>query len=149
MNTACNLDRPVEILLVEDNPADVELTREGLRDSRIRSHLSVVNDGEEAMAYLRRTEGFEQAKRPDLILLDLNMPKMDGREVLSAMRADPEIDDIPVVVLTTSASREDVKKAYKLKANCFITKPVDYDHFLKVIQHLDDFWFSIVQLPSE
>jgi CheY-like chemotaxis protein len=141
--------RPVEILLVEDNHADVELTREGLREGKVRNNLSVVNDGEQALMFLRRVGPYRQSPRPDMILLDLNMPRKDGREVLEAIRADPELEEIPVVVLTTSSSQDDVRRAYKLKANCYITKPVDFDQFLAIIRKLDDFWFTIVRLPSE
>jgi CheY-like chemotaxis protein len=139
---------PVEILLVEDNPADVRLTREALNSHRFWNNLSVAGDGEEAMAYVRREGKFAGATRPDLILLDLNMPKKDGREVLAEIKADAGLKLIPVVVLTTSADEEDILKAYELHANCYITKSVDLVRFMKVVNSIEDFWFAIVTLPS-
>ena len=140
---------PVEILLVEDNPADVRLTWEALNSHRLWNNLSVVGDGEEAMAYVRREDKFAGATRPDLILLDLNMPKKDGREVLAEIKADAGLKLIPVVVLTTSADEEDILKAYELHANCYITKPVDLRHFMKAVKSIEDFWFAVVRLPPK
>jgi CheY-like chemotaxis protein len=140
---------PIEILLVEDNEGDVRLTREVLKDGRIRNELNVVGDGAEAMAFLRREGEFADAKAQDLILLDLNLPKMDGREVLAEIKADPELRRIPVVVLTTSSSEVDVLSAYDLHANCYITKPVDLDQFVRVVRSIEDFWLTIVKLPHD
>jgi chemotaxis family two-component system response regulator Rcp1 len=137
----------IEILLVEDNPADVRLTQEGLRESKVRNNLIVLGDGEQALAFLRREGEYAQARRPDLILLDLNLPRKDGREVLADVKADPELRRIPVVVLTTSAGEEDVLRAYNLQAACYITKPVDLDQFIKVVRSIEDFWMTIVKLP--
>jgi chemotaxis family two-component system response regulator Rcp1 len=139
--------RPIEILLVEDNPGDVRLTVEGLRETRVRNHLQVASDGVEAMAMLHRQGVHHDAARPDLILLDLNLPRMDGREVLEQIKADPALRTIPVVVLTTSRAEQDVLRSYELQANCFITKPVDLDQFITVIKTIDDFWLTIVTLP--
>jgi chemotaxis family two-component system response regulator Rcp1 len=138
----------VEILLVEDNPGDVLLIQEALRDSKVHNALHVAQDGEEAMAFLLRQGDHIEAPRPDLILLDLNLPKKDGYEVLSEIKNDEKLKDIPVVILTTSQREEDILKSYRLSANCFITKPVDLNQFFKVIQSVEDFWFSIVKLPS-
>jgi CheY-like chemotaxis protein len=140
---------PIEILLVEDNEGDVRLTREVLRDGRVRNTLNVVGDGVEALAYLRREGQYADAKPQDLILLDLNLPKMDGREVLAKIKDDPDLRRIPVVVLTTSSSERDVLSAYDLHANCYITKPVDLDQFVMVVRSIEDFWLSIVKLPRE
>jgi CheY-like chemotaxis protein len=137
----------VEILLVEDNPADVRLTREALGSNHLWNHLNTVKDGVEAMAYLRRQGKFAAAPRPDLILLDLNLPKKDGREVLAETKADPNLMRIPVVVLTTSDAEEDILKTYGLHANCYITKPVDLKQFMKVVKSIEDFWLAIVRLP--
>jgi CheY-like chemotaxis protein len=142
-----NIGRPVEILLVEDNPGDVRLTREALKDARVINNLQVAADGVEAMAFLKRQGGYENAIRPDLILLDLNLPKKDGREVLSEIKADTSLRRIPVVILTTSKAEEDVLKTYDLHANCYITKPVDLEKFIEVISAIEDFWLSIVILP--
>ena len=141
--------RPVEILLVEDNPGDVRLTREALREGKVRNNLSVASDGVEAVAYLRREGEHAHAVRPDLILLDLNLPRMDGREVLAEIKADPSLRNIPVVVLTSSQAEEDIVRAYDLHANCYVTKPVDLDQFIRVVESIEDFWFSIVKLPPE
>jgi CheY-like chemotaxis protein len=138
---------PIEILLVEDNPADVRLTQEGLRDSKVRNNLHVIGDGEQALEFLRHDGQFADTPRPDLILLDLNLPKKDGREVLEEIKSDPELAHIPVVVLTTSAGEEDVLRAYKLQAACYITKPVDLDQFIKVVNAIENFWMTIVKLP--
>jgi chemotaxis family two-component system response regulator Rcp1 len=136
-----------KILLVEDNPGDVRLTREALKEGKILNDLSVVGDGVEALAYLRRKDGYSGAERPDLILLDLNLPKKDGREVLEEIKSDGDLKKIPVVVLTTSAAERDILKAYDLHANCYITKPVDLGQFIKVVQLIEDFWLTIVKLP--
>jgi chemotaxis family two-component system response regulator Rcp1 len=141
--------RLVEILLVEDNPGDVRLTMEALKEGRVRNRLHVVSDGVEALAFLRREDRFQDAPRPDLILLDLNLPRKDGREVLAVVKDDPRLRRIPVVVLTTSKAEEDVLKSYELHASCFVTKPVDLDQFMNVIRSIDDFWLSIVKLPKE
>jgi two-component system, chemotaxis family, response regulator Rcp1 len=138
---------PVEILLVEDNPGDARLTQEALREGKIYNHLHIVPDGVEAMAFLHRQNPYQNAGRPDLILLDLNLPRKNGQEVLAEIKSDPELRRIPVVVLTTSAAEEDVTKSYDLHANCYITKPVDLAQFIKVVQFLNNFWFSIVVLP--
>jgi len=138
-----------EILLVEDDPADVELTQYMIKKAKILINLHVVGDGLEAMAFLRREGKFAGVPCPDLILLDLNLPGMDGREVLAEVKCDPHLKSIPVVVLTTSQSDEDVLKSYCLGANCFITKPVGLDQFAKVITALEDFWFTIVRLPRQ
>ena len=140
---------PVEILLVEDNPADVRLTREALNSDRLWNNLSVTKDGVEAMAYLRRQGRFAAAPRPDLILLDLNLPKKDGREVLAEIKADPNLKLIPVVVLTLSAGEEDLLKTYGLHANCYIEKPVDLRQFMKVMKSIENFWLAIVRLPPK
>ena len=141
--------RPIEILLVEDNEGDVRLTREALQEAKVRNNLAVVRDGEEALDYLRRPgpEGIKPA-RPDLILLDLNLPKKDGREVLAELKRDPDLRRLPVVVLTTSASEKDILESYDLHANCYITKPVDLDQFINVVTHIEDFWLTIVKLPT-
>ena len=140
-------NRAIEILMVEDNPGDVRLTREAMKEAKVRNQLNVVGDGVEALEYLRRQGRFTDAPRPDLILLDLNLPKKDGREVLAEIKADPLLRSIPVVVLTTSNADVDVEQAYQLHANCYITKPVDFDQFMKVVQKIDDFWVNIVTLP--
>ena len=138
----------IEILLVEDNPGDVRLTREALKEAKVRNSLSVASDGVEAMAFLRREGIYSMAPRPDIVLLDLNLPKKDGRQVLTEVKADPELRRIPVVILTTSKAEEDIIKTYDLHANCFITKPVDFDQFVKVVQSIEQFWLFIVTLPS-
>jgi two-component system response regulator len=140
--------KPIEVLLVEDNPGDVRLTREALKGGKIWSHLHVVEDGVEALAFVRQQGSYANAPRPDLILLDLNLPKIDGREVLSNLKADENLKRIPVVILTTSQAEEDILKAYNLNANCYITKPVDFDQFLKVVRVIEEFWLTIVKLPS-
>ncbi len=137
-----------EILLVEDNPGDVRLTREALKEGKILNHVSVVGDGVEALAFLRREDKYANAVRPDLILLDLNLPKKDGREVLAEIKADAGLKKIPVVILTTSAAEQDILKTYDLHANCYITKPVDLEQFIKIVQLIEDFWFTIARLPS-
>ena len=139
--------RPVEILLVEDNPGDVRLTQEALKEGRVRNRLHVAGDGVEALAFLRREGRHASAPRPDLILLDLNLPKKDGREVLAEVKTDADLKRIPVVVLTTSEAEQDVLRSYDLHANCYITKPVDLEKFLGVVRSLEDFWLTIVRLP--
>jgi chemotaxis family two-component system response regulator Rcp1 len=148
MNNA-QLGRPVEILLVEDNPGDVRLTRETLKESKLLNHMSVASDGVEAMAFLRCAGPYAAAARPDLILLDLNLPKKDGRQVLAEIKADEQLRRIPVVVLTTSSSEQDILQAYDLHANCYITKPVDLDQFSSVVRAIEAFWFALVKLPPE
>ena len=140
--------RPIDILLVEDNPGDVRLTREGLKESRVPNTLHVVEDGVRALAFLRREGEYAGKPRPDIILLDLNLPKKDGREVLEEIKSDTSLRRIPVVVLTTSTSQEDVQKTYDLHANSYVTKPADLEQFIQVVKSLDDFWFSIVKLPK-
>jgi CheY-like chemotaxis protein len=137
----------VEILLVEDNPGDVRLTVEAFREGKVRNRMSVAQDGVEALAFLRREGKYAHSPRPDLILLDLKMPKKDGREVLAEIKADPSLRRIPVVILTTSRAEEDILKTYDLHANCYITKPVDLDQFFSVIRSIEDFWLTIVKLP--
>jgi len=139
--------RPIEILLVEDNPGDVRLTVEGLKESKVRNNLNIARDGVEAMEFLRREGQYVGAVRPDLILLDLNLPRMDGREVLAEIKSDPKLKTIPVVVLTTSGAEQDVLRSYELQANCYITKPVDLEQFIAVVKSIEDFWFTIVTLP--
>ena len=139
--------RPIEILLVEDNPGDVRLTMEGLKDSKVRNNLHVARDGVEAMEFLHREGQHTSAVRPDLILLDLNLPRMDGREVLLEIKSDAKLKTIPVVVLTTSRAEHDVLRSYELQANCYITKPVDLEQFITVVKSIEDFWFTIVTLP--
>jgi chemotaxis family two-component system response regulator Rcp1 len=138
---------PIEILLVEDNPGDVDLTREMVESSKVHNVINAVSDGAEALAYLRRQQPYAQAKRPDLILLDLNLPKMDGRAVLSEIKQDTELKDIPVVVLTTSEAESDVLRSYQLHANCYISKPVDLNKFTNIIRSIEDFWLTVVKLP--
>jgi len=140
--------KPIEILLVEDNPGDVRLTMEALKEGKLRNNMNVVGDGEAALSYLRKEAGYEYAVRPDLVLLDLNLPRKDGREVLADMKADPELRRIPVVILTTSEAEEDILKTYNLHANCYITKPVDLDQFITVVRSIEAFWFSVVSLPT-
>jgi chemotaxis family two-component system response regulator Rcp1 len=140
---------PIEILLVEDSPGDVLLTREALRDAKMRLNLQVAVDGEEAMALLRHEGKYVAAPRPDLVLLDLNLPKKDGREVLQEIKADSNLAIIPVVILTTSASEADILRSYQLHANCFVTKPVDLKQFLIVVKSIDNFWLTVVKLPNE
>ncbi len=141
------IGEPVEILLVEDNPGDVRLTQEVLRDGRVRNNMSVVKDGVDAISFLHQTGEYVGAPRPDIILLDLNLPKKDGREVLAEIKADSDLKNIPVVVLTTSSAEQDIFRSYDLHANCYITKPVDLDQFIKVIRSIEDFWLTIVKLP--
>jgi two-component system response regulator len=139
--------KPIEILLVEDNPGDADLAREALASGKVRNTLHHVGDGLAAMDFLRRQGKYVGVPRPDLILLDLNMPKKDGREVLAEVKADADLKRIPVVILTTSKAEEDILKTYNLHANCFITKPIDLHQFIKVVQAIEEFWFTIVKLP--
>ena len=147
MSTA-TMSKPVEVLLVEDNPGDVRLTQEALRESLVAVHLSVARDGVEALDFLHKRDTFTNAPRPDLILLDLNLPRKNGREVLSEIKQDPELRRIPVLVMTTSRAEQDIQKAYALNANCYITKPMDLDEFLRVVRTIEEFWFHTATLPS-
>lgn len=140
---------PIDILLVEDNPGDVRLTQEALRDAKVANRVTVVPDGVEAMACLRRQGLYSTAPRPDVILLDLNLPRKDGRAVLAEIKADPDLRRIPVVILTTSDAEEDILRAYNLNANCYISKPVGLEQFFKVIHSIESFWLSIVKLPPK
>lgn len=141
-------NQPTHILLVEDNPGDVRLTLEALKEGKLRNHLHVVRDGVEAMAYLRQEGEYAHAVRPDLILLDLNLPRKDGREVLAEIKGDGELKRIPVVVLTTSEAEVDVLRSYELHANCYLTKPVDLEQFVRIVKSIEAFWLSIVKLPG-
>ena len=141
------LVKPINILLVEDNPGDADLAREALEGSKINNALHVVDDGEKAMWFLHREGVYAEVPRPDLILLDLNLPKKDGRQVLAEIKEDDDLKRIPVVILTTSQAEEDVVKSYNLHANCYITKPIDLNQFLHVVRSIEDFWLSIVVLP--
>ena len=141
--------RSFEVLLVEDNPGDAQLTKIALEEGKVRIDLNVVEDGVEALLYLRRIGKYATATQPDLILLDLNLPKKDGREVLEEIKADEALKRIPVVILTTSQSEEDILKVYNLNANCYIPKPVDFERFVKIVQSIEHFWFTIVQLPPQ
>lgn len=147
MNSQAAHYYPVEILLVEDNLGDVRLTQEALKEGKVHNKLNVVTNGAEAMAYLRRQGRFRDASRPDIILLDLNLPKKNGREVLAELKQDQELRCIPVVILTTSKADEDILKSYNLHANCYIIKPVDLDQFIRVVQCIEDFWLTVVRLP--
>jgi CheY-like chemotaxis protein len=139
---------PIEILLVEDNPDDADLTIDALRDGRVRNRISHVTDGVEAMAFLRREGPYSDAPRPDLILLDLHMPRMNGREVLAEVKQDPNLRRIPVVIMTTSDDEKDITAAYNLHVNCYVTKPVDLEQFIGVVKSIEQFWFSVVKLPA-
>lgn len=141
--------RLFELLLVEDNPGDALLTKIALEEGKVRINLNVVEDGVEALLYLRKIGRYATASDPDLILLDLNLPKKDGREVLAEIKADRVLKRIPIVILTTSQSEEDILKVYNLNANCYITKPVDFERFVKIVQTIEDFWFTIVKLPPQ
>jgi two-component system, chemotaxis family, response regulator Rcp1 len=142
------MNRPIEILLVEDNPGDARLTEEALKEGKVRNNLHIARDGVEAMAFLRREGKHKDEPRPDLVLLDLNLPRKDGREVLAEMKEHPELKLIPVVVLTTSEAEQDVLRTYELCANCYITKPVDLEKFMTIVRGIEDFWLTIVRLPS-
>lgn len=139
----------VQILLVEDNPGDVRLTREALKEAKFRNKVEVVGDGVEALAYLHQQGQYSGAMRPHLIMLDLNLPRMDGREVLAAIKKDADLRRIPVVVLSSSEAETDIARAYELHANAYVTKPVDIDHFLQVVKAIEEFWVEIVKLPSQ
>ena len=139
--------KPIEILLVEDNPADVRLTEEALKEGKVLNNLSVVKDGVEALDFLRRKGKYADAPRPDLILLDLNLPKKNGHEVLAEIKEDPNFKRIPIVILTVSKDEQDIMESYNLHANCFITKPVDLDQFINVVRSVENFWLTIVKLP--
>jgi chemotaxis family two-component system response regulator Rcp1 len=143
-----DMGEPIEILMVDDSMGDVRLAQEALKEARVRNRLSVVHDGEQAMAFLRRKDGYAEAPRPDLVLLDLNMPRMDGREVLAEIKGDPALRSIPVVVLTTSEAEADIVKAYDLHANAYITKPVDLEAFLDAVKVVEEFWLTVVRLPG-
>lgn len=139
--------RPIEIMLIEDSPGDVRLTREALKEGRVRNRLHVLPDGAEALRFLRRDGPHANAPRPDLILLDLNLPKVDGRQVLESLKWDPSLRTIPVVVLTTSDNEADILRSYDLHANCYITKPVDMDQFINAVRSIENFWLTVVKLP--
>jgi len=139
--------KPIEILMVEDNPGDVRLTLEALKEGKVRNNLHTVADGEEAMKFLRRQGAYSKVPRPDLVLLDLNLPKKNGREVLAEIKDDPDLKRIPVVILTVSKAEQDIIKSYNLHANCYITKPVNLEQFIQVVRSIEDFWLSIVMLP--
>jgi CheY-like chemotaxis protein len=142
------IDGAVEILLVEDNPADARLTREVFEGGRLATHINVVHDGDQALAFLRREGEYADCPRPKLVLLDLNLPRKDGREVLQELKSDPSLSRIPVIVLTTSAAEADILHSYDLQANCFITKPLDLDEFFDVVRAIEDFWLTTARLPS-
>jgi len=142
------IGHPIEVLLIEDNPGDVRLTIEAMREAKVINHLSVASDGDEALAFLRREGCFQDAPHPDIIFLDLNLPKLSGREVLFEIKNDAALRRIPVVILTTSHAEEDILQSYNLHANCFITKPVDLEQFERVVKSISDFWFEIVKLPT-
>lgn len=139
----------VEILLIEDNPGDRTLAIEALRDSKINNHLHIAVDGEEAMNFLNKKGNYKNFETPDIIFLDLNLPKKDGREILAEIKNDPKLKSIPVVVLTTSSAEEDIIRSYDLHANCFISKPLDFNQFVKVVKSIEDFWLTIVKLPPK
>lgn len=140
--------KPIEMLLVEDNPGDARLAREALKDAKVHNNLHWVQDGVEAIAFLRREDNYSEAPRPDVILLDLNLPKKDGREVLADIKADEDLRSIPVVILTVSGAEEDIVKSYNLHANCYIQKPLNLDQFIEVVKSIHDFWLTIVKLPT-
>ena len=140
--------RPIEILLVEDNPGDMRLTKEALRETKVNNRLHWAQDGSEALDFLHRRKHFAAAPQPDIILLDLNLPKQDGHDVLMVIKNDADLLHIPVVMLTTSSAEEDVRRSYELHANCYVTKPVDFDKFMKVIRTIDQFWLTLAKLPS-
>ncbi len=140
-------EREIQVLLVEDDPGDVLMTREAFEDYKVHNQLHVVNDGEQAMAFLRNEGEYAGLPRPDLVLLDLNLPRMDGRQVLDAIKSDPDLSSIPVVVLTTSEAEDDVLRSYSLHANAYVTKPVDFERFIDVVRQIDDFFVSVVRLP--
>jgi CheY-like chemotaxis protein len=141
--------RPIEILLVEDNPGDARLAQEAMKDAKVKNNLHWVEDGVQALSFLRNEKEYEQAPRPDVVLLDLNLPKKDGREVLSEIKSDDQLKNIPVVILTVSSDEADILKSYNLHANCYITKPLDLDSFIEVVKSIESFWLTIVKLPSQ
>lgn len=145
---ACAVGRPLQLLLVEDNPGDVRLTREALKSGEVVVNLSVAKDGVEAIDFLRKRGEFQSAPVPDLILLDLNLPRKNGREVLSEIKSDPELKKIPVLVMTTSRADQDIHRAYSLNANCYIAKPMDLDEFLRIVRSIEEFWLKTVTLPT-
>jgi len=147
MTSADDEGAPIEVLLVEDDPGDVLMTREAFEEHKVRNRLTVVSDGADALAYVRREGEFADAIRPDLILLDLNLPKRDGREVLKELKSDPDLREIPIVVLTTSSAESDVLASYQLYANAYVTKPVDFERFISAVKQIDDFFVSLVKLP--
>lgn len=147
MSTSINEAKPAQVLLVEDNEDDVELTLEALKDSKVRMEVHVVDDGVSALKFLRQQDEYKDKPRPDMVLLDLNLPIMDGREVLKEIREDDDLTDLPVVVLTTSQSEEDILKMYKLHANCYISKPVDFLKFTEIVKQIEGFWLQLVKLP--
>ena len=149
MNGKIKYGNPIEILLVEDNAGDARLAQEALKDSKIINNVALAEDGVEAMAFLHQQGKYAGSPRPDLVLLDLNLPKKDGRQVLAEIKADASLKRIPVVILTTSKAEEDILKSYDLHANCYITKPIDLEQFLKVVKSIEDFWLTIVRLPSK
>ena len=147
MTQPFEVEREIQVLLVEDDPGDVLMTREAFEDYKVHNQLHVVNDGEQAMAFLRQEGEYAGLPRPDLVLLDLNLPRMDGRQVLNAIKSDPELSSIPVVVLTTSEAEDDVLRSYSLHANAYVTKPVDFERFIDVVRQIDDFFVTVVRLP--
>lgn len=149
MPSTSRFGRPVEILLVEDNPADIRLTEEGLKEAKIANHLHTVMDGETALEFLNRKGAYEKAPVPDLILLDLKLPRLSGHDILMQIKNDPALCTIPVVILTSSEAEADILKSYEEHANCFISKPVDFESFIDVVRSIEDFWFSVVHLPSK
>ncbi|MCF8262790.1 MAG: response regulator [Melioribacteraceae bacterium] len=149
MSDNITMVQPVNILLVEDNPGDARLAQEGLKESKLNNELNIVTDGEQALDYLHKRGNFKDVKTPDLILLDLNLPKIDGREVLAEIKKNERLKTIPVVILTTSQAEEDILKTYSLHANCYISKPLDLDQFIKVVRSIENFWLTIVKLPPK
>lgn len=149
MNGKKQFGQPIEILLVEDNAGDARLAQEALKDSKILNNVSVAEDGVEAMAFLRQQGAYATSPRPDLVLLDLNLPKKDGREVLAEIKSDDRLKRIPVVILTTSKAEEDIIKSYDLHANCYISKPIDLEQFMRVVKSIEDFWLTVVRLPTQ
>lgn len=149
MNNYLNYSHPIEILLVEDNPGDVRLTKEAIKEGKVINNLYVVGDGIEALEFLHRKGNFEKVPRPDLVLLDLNLPRKNGREVLAEIKADENLRSIPVIILSTSEAENDIMKSYELNANCYVTKPVDLEDFMNVVKSIEDFWLSVVKLPTK
>jgi len=144
-----DVEKPVEVLLAEDNPGDVMLTKKALEQGKIANNLHVVTDGVEALQFLRQDGEYADEPRPDLVLLDLNMPRKDGQDVLEELQEEPDLRRIPVVVLTSSESEEDIAKSYELNANAYLTKPVDFDGFIEIVNRMENFWFKVVKLPGE